>query len=249
MPVIESEYFTWSLLIITFCAFLAFYIWSSRKSEKKLSKKYDAGFMQEISYLQRAGALKFFIITGILLAIIASYDSRVRKLNQQLEELEDVINTNQKIEEEQKPAQNNPSEITGEIKEYYPPIMENNDSPEPAPVELKQQNTIQDIFGDDHSQKSASDIKGRYEELLATYFLMEKCGKTSPSDYGIIINSLQKEIASVQAPPRLQEETLIAAKGSYDELYSQNDCAKPSLKATEDQYNDYIHSLSITLQK
>lgn len=219
------------------------------KLGRKLSRKYDSIFAKEMLRLQRVDAFKFIIATGVLLTVIANYDSRVRNLSQQLEELEEVISINQKIEAEQKPDMNNSPEIIGEEKEYYPPVIESNSSSEPSPVKLKSDNTIQDIFGDDHSKKSASDIKSRYEELLSTYFLMEKCGKTNPGDYGIIINSLQKEISSVQAPARLQYDTLLAAKGSYEELYSRNDCSKPSLKSTEDQYNDYIHSLSTTLQK
>lgn len=249
MVIIESKFIMWSLLITVFCAIFALHIWNDKQLKRKLKKKYNAELIRGILDSQRLSIISFFSIIAVLFIVIAGYDSQLRKLEKQLEELEEVISINEIIEAEQKPVPNGvPAEISDEDK-YYPPIMDNNASDEPAPVELKSQNTIQDIFGDDHSQKSISDIKTRYEELLATYLLMEKCGKAGQNDYTIIMTSLQKEINAIQAPVRLQNDTLSAAKGSYEELYSSTDCSKPSLKDTEKQYNSYIQSLSRTLQK
>jgi hypothetical protein len=248
MFIIESRFIMWSLLITVFCAIVALYIWSNKQLKRKLKKKYNAESIREILTGQRLSIITFFSIIAVLLLIIAGYDLRLRKLDKQLEELEEVISINETIEEEQKSAEKTSFDKVVNEENYYPPITEN-PADETAPVELKSQNTIQDIFGDDQSQKSISDIKTRYEELLATYLLMEKCEKASQNDYVIIMTSLQKEINAIQAPVRLQNDTLTAAKGSYEELYSSTDCSKPSLKDTEKQYNAYIQSLSRSLQK
>jgi|GEM_PF-2739271 len=254
MNITASVFDMWSPLLITaFLAVIALYILNERQLIKKIRKKYDAEFIREISKAQRRSYIIIFIVTSALFIIIAMYDLQLRKLDEQLATLEEVISINAQIDTEQKTVREvqNDDIIDGsaEDKDYYPPVIENNDIVEPAPVELKSPNSIQDIFGGNNSSKSISDIKTRYEELLATYLLMEKCGKIGQNDYSVIIISLQKEMNAIQAPARLQDDTLTAAKGSYEELYSQSDCSKPSIKDTEQQYNSYIQSLSRRLQQ
>lgn len=242
MFIIEHPIIMWSFLIIAFCILLALHILENKKIKANLRKEYTDEVVKKITRFNWFRSTQLFLIMGFFFILIALYESRVRDVSEQLETLQDVISINAKIDSEQQDEQNLENR-----KNYYPPIISNDDIDEENSSESSTKNTIQDIFGvkknSSNSKNTIDSIKTRYEELLVTYFLMEKCQKTSDSDYKLIISALQKEITALQAPARLQDDTLVAAKGSYEELYSQNDCLKSDLQATEAQYNAYISSL------
>lgn len=227
MATFESPIIMWSVLITVFCAILALHIFENKKINFNLSK-----------------TLPIFSVIAFSFILIAVYDWKLREAHRQLDELQDVITINDSTQSEPQDVKQQNIENTDNQKEYYPPIIENDAAVEEALSSSQIKNTIQDIFGNSNSRNNINDIKGRYEELLATYFLMEKCGKANNTDYQIIILSLQKDITAIQAPVKLQDDTLTAAKGSYEELYSQNDCSKSDLQATEIQYKSYINSLT-----
>ncbi len=242
MFIIEHPIIMWSLLIIIFCVVLALHILENRRIKTDLQKKCTDEIIKRITRFSWLRSVQLFLMMGFFFILTALYDWRVRDITEQLETLQDVISINSKIDSEQQDEQN-----LDNRKNYYPPIITTDDVDEENSSESTTKNTIQDIFGvkkSSYDSKNTIDsIKSRYEELLVTHFLMEKCQKTRDSDYKLIISALQKEITALQAPVRLQDDTLVAAKGSYEELYSQNDCLKSDLQATEDQYNAYISSL------
>ncbi len=124
---------------------------------------------------------------------------------------------------------------------------EDSASPNPAAPEKP---TLEQVYnpertdganGDD--QASMDDIKKRYEDILVIYMFLKQCGRIEPSDYNIITAALSQEMASVNAPGRLQADVVNAAKGSYQEIYAQSPCDGSGINKLEKQYHQYIDVL------
>lgn len=86
-------------------------------------------------------------------------------------------------------------------------------------------------------------IKSDFESLFVTYQFLYKCGKTEPDDYHIINSALAHEIASKNAPGRIQYDILTAAKGSYQEIYSKTSCDAPEIAGMQQKFRDYINQV------
>lgn len=110
------------------------------------------------------------------------------------------------------------------------------------------QNPLQEIYDPEETspgkQSAMDQIKKRFEEILVTYFFLKKCNLANTYDYHIIISALSQEMASVNAPGRLQYDVVVAAKGSFKEIYSKSACDDAGTLALQKQYSDYINSLS-----
>jgi hypothetical protein len=136
-----------------------------------------------------------------------------------------------------------------------PPVA----APSPAPVApaamaappaapVKPAATIDDVYNPEkqnNSNEAAMDgIKKRYESILVLYNFMKQCGKAGPNDYPVILSSLGQEMASVNAPGRLQYDVITSAEGSYKELYSKSSCNGADMSSLVAQYTNYITALS-----
>ena len=111
--------------------------------------------------------------------------------------------------------------------------------------------TLKDIYDPEENatdNQSAMDaIKKRYEGLLVNYLFLKKCGLINAQDYHTIISALAQEMASVNAPGRLEHDIQTAANGSYQEMYAQSSCSGAEIKALNKQYNDYIKTISVNI--
>ena len=97
----------------------------------------------------------------------------------------------------------------------------------------------------DEDAKSRTDaLKKRYEDMLVTYFVLRQCGKNDVLDYHIIVSALSQEMASLQAPGRLQYDVLTSAQGSYKELYSGNACASETIDPLREKYQTFVDSVA-----
>ncbi len=238
---IEYPLIMWSLLAAAFIIVLILNILENRKLKSDLQKKYSLDIADNVSRFHWSRSIQLLTIIGFSFVLIALYDWQVREIKDRLE------STNSPEEMPVASSDNINNDVNNDDidtqKNYYPPLIVNT-----TPADTATKNSIQDIFDIEKdatgSISTINDVKTRYEDLLVTYFILQKCGKTKESDYNLIIASLQKEIAALQAPIRFQYDTITAAKGSYDELYSNNDCEKSDLEATENQYNSYIATLS-----
>jgi len=121
-----------------------------------------------------------------------------------------------------------------------------------GPVGFPQDNqTVDDVYNPEKksngNESAMDDIKKRYEDILVTYMFMKKCGKNGAGDYPVIISALAQEMASVNAPGRMQYDIITAAQGSYKEMYSQSPCDGQDIATLSRQYADYIKTLSNNL--
>jgi len=231
----------WFFLTAAFVIILALHILENNHIRDNLKKKYESDTSRQIIRFHWSRSIQLISIMGFSFILIALYDYRARELSNRIETLENKENYNAgdiAIRDQEN------FEIQ---KNYYPPLIPDNQS-NINTADSAGRNNIADIFDirktPDNKVTTIDDIKTRYEDLLVTYFLMQKCGKASENDYNLIIASMQKEIVALQAPIRLQYDTLTAAKGSYEELYSNNDCAKSNLVDTETQFRSYINALT-----
>jgi hypothetical protein len=111
--------------------------------------------------------------------------------------------------------------------------------------------TLQDVYDPEKSandsQSEMDGIKKRYEGLIVNYLFLKKCGLINAQDYHTIISALAREMASVNAPGRLEHDIQTAAEGSYKEMYSQSSCNGPEIKQLQEQYTDYIKTISVEI--
>ncbi len=237
----EYPFLLWFFLTVAFVIILALHILENNKIKDSLQKKYEMLAVKQIIRFHWSRSIQLISIMGFSFILIALYDYRVRELANRIDGLEgksspitrDIASKDEENLEIQ--------------KNYYPPLIADNQS-NINTADSAGKNNIEDIFDirktPDNKVTNIDDIKTRYEDLLVTYLLMQKCGKATVADYNIIMAAMQKEIAALQAPVRLQYDTLTAAKGSYEELYSNNDCEKSTLVDTETQYRAYINALT-----
>jgi len=119
-----------------------------------------------------------------------------------------------------------------------------------GPADAKQD--VTDVYSPESKsndkESSIDAIKKRYEDILVTHMFLKKCGRVSASDYPIITAALAQEMASLNAPGRLQYDIQTAAEGSYNELYARTSCEGSGIEALNEQYNDYIKALSKNVQ-
>lgn len=215
-----------------FSAILAFHLIEHHRLKSYLRKKYGAEQVNKIAkfFFYQTSALSLTMISSLIVITFFYW-----QLNNTKQELLTIKNT----------------DIADENISPAPPVnvaplpaQNTNDIPPTPPVD----NSIRSVFESGQNptdSKSAIDnIKTRYEEILVTYFFLQKCGKTTDSDYRSIFFALQKEAANLQAPERLQYDILTAAKGSYDEVYAKNECTEANISPIYQQYNSYIQSLS-----
>ncbi len=108
--------------------------------------------------------------------------------------------------------------------------------------------TLRDIYNPEESagdkQSGMDAIKKRYEGLLVNYLFLKKCGLIDSQDYHTIISTLAREMASINAPGRMENDILTSAQGSYNEMYSKSSCTGPEIKQLQSQYSDYIRTIS-----
>ncbi|MDE3061209.1 MAG: hypothetical protein KGJ06_09375 [Pseudomonadota bacterium] len=127
---------------------------------------------------------------------------------------------------------------------YYPPLV--------APAKPESRDAvINQLYnpeaGDKSNQAVLDNLKKRYESALVTYFFLRRCKKTDPGDYHVIVSALAQEMASINAPGRLLDDTVKAAQGSYKEVYAKSSCK--DAKPLAGPYTEYIKKLAANIPK
>jgi len=86
-------------------------------------------------------------------------------------------------------------------------------------------------------------LKQRYEAWLVTYYYLKKCGQTGPQDLSLIQESLQKELADAHADAMMRDNILLAATGSYKEMYGDIPCDSGRIAETRSAYDAAMQKL------
>ena len=134
---------------------------------------------------------------------------------------------------------------------FSPPVAEPLPA-EPAPVvddkydNAIKKNTVASLpfsditeFNEQNSKQEAyiDWLKEHYESWFVTYFYLEKCKQVRTDDYNVIKLSLEKELGSAHAQQPVEGNILLAAQGSYKEMYADIPCDSGRLATTKSLYD------------
>ena len=103
-------------------------------------------------------------------------------------------------------------------------------------------------FNEENSKQQAyvDWLKERYETWLITYYYLQKCNKVSDKDLPIITESLLKELDGVHADKSIKDSIILAANGSYSELYSNIPCDDAHIKDSKISYDVNMKQITPT---
>ncbi len=122
--------------------------------------------------------------------------------------------------------------------------------PTVAPAEQPLSASVDAIFGTEPSnltpdvEQKLDALKKQYEDVLVLQFFLAKCGKSTVQDYHTINSNLSQDMATLNAPGRLQYDIMTAAKGSYDAIYASSSCEGEQAEASEKAFRTYIEQLT-----
>lgn len=93
-------------------------------------------------------------------------------------------------------------------------------------------------------------LKQRYENWLVTYYYLHKCNMAGKDDFEFIRKSLSKELAGLNTEvASVEDNILLAANGSYNELYAAASCDDERMVVTKTSYDTYMQQVQTTPAK
>lgn len=112
---------------------------------------------------------------------------------------------------------------------------------------MRQAGLVQQIYEPEQSASTQTEIdkiKQSYEDILVTFFFLQKCDHAKEEDYMTIHYALSRELRAFGADSHVESDVITAAKGSYQEIYSKISCASQDLNAIETQFMSYTQTLA-----
>jgi len=177
--------------------------------------------------MNRDRVILIFLVV-IQISIIAFYHETNVKLNTILEAVLTRSNVSEVEESEEKQAMQtavSPATVSPALPAY-------NGVPFSNVTEFNEQNGKEQAYIDM--------LKQRYETWIITYYYLQKCGKTEKNDYEFIMASLKKELETAKAENGVLNNILVAANGSYKELYSEIACDDQHITTSKTSYDTYM---------
>jgi len=236
------------MLWLFFLAVFALYAWWHVRENRQLAKQWrndlNTRSPESLIRFARARSTELLLILACGMIAIGIYDWQLRNAR-------NVAHTpNPPPVASQKP-QNAPAPANSG---YYPPLVSPSVPAKPSARPASENNkpnaspTLSDVYNPEQessdNQSVMDDIKKRYEDILVTYLFLKRCGKANAGDYPIITSALAQEMASVNAPGRLQYDIVASAQGSYKEMYAGSKCDGKGIDSLYLQYSDYIKTAS-----
>lgn len=126
------------------------------------------------------------------------------------------------------------------------PTIKSPPSPSP-PALVSTQLPFTDIteFNEQNSKEQAylDLLKQRYEAWFVTYFYLSKCNLVGAQDMNLIQQSLQSELDKVHAAPKIRDNIMLAATGSFKEMYGDIPCDNSHILLTKSAYDANMQQL------
>jgi hypothetical protein len=229
----DKNILIWALLLVIFIVCLFWHIRENSQLMRSWRENLGEESAQWLIRFAWSRTAQVLLALGSLALLTITYDWQ---LSDTWKALDVAMKTN--ADQEQKIAA-----LIEKSKSSVPPAqLPGMSSPPPAP------NSVEALYNPEENttgkQSSMDSLKKRYEDILVTYFFLKKCGRINPGDYHVIISALSQEMASINAPGRLQHDILTAAQGSYKEMYARSSCTSPDINTTYTDYTKYIDSVS-----
>ncbi len=234
--------FLWLLLlsILGFCTW--WHVTENRKLESQWRKEIDTDFASWLVRFAWMRSLQLLVAMACATVVVIAYDWRLAAARDEVREFAAIKSELLQLKEDATtPAATAKATSTNTATSYYPPVTT-------APKTQPSGNTVIDVYSPEQTgndvQAAMDRIKKRYEDILITYFFLNKCNRAQQTDFHIITSALSQEMASVNAPGRLQNDIVTAARGSYREMYAGSSCQGPGIDTLYTQYVTYVASLS-----
>ena len=136
-------------------------------------------------------------------------------------------------------VENTPQPVTNPPKPEEVPIPHTITSA--TPVVQASKLPFSDIieFNESNSKQQAyiDMLKQRYETWLVTYYYLQKCNKVEASDLDLIKDAMKKDLENAKADASVMNNILIAATGSFKEMYNDIPCDVANITSTKANYD------------
>lgn len=237
-----------SILIVAIGAISAWNFYISRSLSTDFESKLDADCYKRFHRSGRFKNLQLIVVMLCMGATIIFYNEWVESLEKENMTLKqskdsaemrfrDVLEIQEKLAAELQ--QLNKAALEKSV------LLENNNAQKATEAHKTE---LEDIYNPEEqligNESKIDGLKKRFENILVIHLFLKKCEKTGSDDFFIIMASLSQEMASINAPGRLQHDIITAAQGSYKEIYAKSDCSDKQTDSLITQYNDYIKVLS-----
>lgn len=93
-----------------------------------------------------------------------------------------------------------------------------------------------------NSDASLDMLKEKYETLFINHYILRKCGLQGQKEYSRLNAVYLNEVKKLSLPPNFKKNLLLAAKGSYEELYADIACDNASTHQLLGQMNDFLEN-------
>lgn len=100
----------------------------------------------------------------------------------------------------------------------------------------------------DAQQRELDVLKPKYEDLFINHYILKRCNFSAPEEFHIINSALVYELNRLNAPAKMRQNIMLAAKGSYDELYSELDCTGADMTPMRARMQAYLQSIVTNIQ-
>lgn len=178
------------------------------------------------------------LAAGCVLAVLASGFYHISNYKKQLLLVKTVVEAQKQTIDE----------LTAErdtLKAKPPVVITQTYAPPPPATPQTDVQAVFDPQGKpDDYQAKIDDLKKRYEDVLVSYFVLRQCDQVPPTDYHIVTSALSQEMASLDAPGRLQYDILTSAEGSYKELYSGTKCEAETIDPLKAKYKLFVDTVA-----
>lgn len=101
----------------------------------------------------------------------------------------------------------------------------------------------------EEQQRELDILKPRYENLFINHHVLKRCNFSAPEEFHIINSALAYELNRLNAPAKMRQNIMLAAKGSYDELYAEMSCDSPDIVPMRAQMQAYLQSVITNMQE
>lgn len=112
---------------------------------------------------------------------------------------------------------------------------------------MRQASLMQEVYAPQQGvgvQSEIDRVKQAYEDILVTFYFLQKCDRAKEEDYLTIYHALSGELRSLGAHTQVESDVMTAAKGSYQEIYSKISCISQDLNYIESHFNAYTQTLA-----
>ncbi|MGE0754573.1 MAG: hypothetical protein AB7L92_05375, partial [Alphaproteobacteria bacterium] len=217
------------------------------QKSKKLTLKDKA----ELTRLAWGRSIQLFSALWVLLLTVVTYSVQIGMLNDRIEEQQPPAAyyppvtpepTNTSGSTKATPAQTGSLRFNGQHGDAGKLVPRTDNT---AQIQQRPPNPMVDVFSPTATDQASyiDSLKQQYEDTLILYFIMNRCGHTLSTDYGLIMNALARDSRNAGAPEDIQANVLTAAQGSYLELYTKNACNSATMAELARQYRAYVNSL------